>query len=136
MPVVVDSSFLIAFHGKRDAHHEAAVEGMIRLDREEWGPALLPEYVFLEVVTVLAARADRATARHAGEMMLRSTQLEFVPCSAYFFPALDVFRRPDARKLSFVDAAILAVARDRGAAWIATFDSDFRGLEGVTVVPD
>lgn len=135
MTVVVDSSFLVAFHGARDAHHRAAADGMVRLDRGEWGDALLPEYVFLEVVTVLAARAGRSIARDAGDALLRSTQLEFVPCSGYFLPAFEIFRRPGARALSFADAAILAVARDRGAAWIATFDSDFSGIEGVTVVP-
>jgi len=37
--------------------------------------------------------------------------------------------------LSVTDAAIVTVARRYGSAFVATFDVDFTGLDGVTVVP-
>ncbi len=40
-----------------------------------------------------------------------------------------------AGELSFVDAAILTVARQNRPGFIATFDKDFRGQDGVTVIP-
>jgi predicted nucleic acid-binding protein len=37
--------------------------------------------------------------------------------------------------MSFTDAAIVTVARRRGARFVATFDRDFRKVEGLAVVP-
>jgi len=50
--LILDSSFLIAFHNKNDVHHAAATKVMEDFLRGEYGRALLLEYVFLEVVTV------------------------------------------------------------------------------------
>ena len=43
--IVLDSSFLIAFHNTRDAHHESAAGMMARFLDGEWGRGLLLEYV-------------------------------------------------------------------------------------------
>jgi predicted nucleic acid-binding protein len=133
--ILLDSSFVVAFHNRNDAHHGAASDAFPRVARGEWGPILLLEYVFLEVMTVLAARRDLATATSAGEILLGAREVELVPCSPHFLAAYQVFREQDVSRLSFVDAAIVAVAQDRGASAIATFDRDFRGLPGVEIVP-
>jgi predicted nucleic acid-binding protein len=133
--IVLDSSFLVAFHNTRDVHHEAARSVMERLVRGEWGRALLPEYVFLEVVTVLAARRSLGTAVSAGEALLRAQEVDFVPCSEHFLDAWEVFRAQDPPTLSLADAAIVAIARIAGADRVATFDADFRRRKGLRVVP-
>ncbi len=61
--LLLDSSFLIAYHNTRDVHHAAAARAMPRIVAGEWGRAALLEYVFLEVVTVLLARRGRAVLR-------------------------------------------------------------------------
>ena len=38
-------------------------------------------------------------------------------------------------RLSFVDAAVVAVTRRHAGAVVASFDADFVGLDGVRVVP-
>lgn len=108
---------------------------MGRLLEGEWGEALLPEYVFLEVATVLARRRSLGTAVAVCETLLQAREVEFVPCSGIFLDAFSVFRVQQSRGLSFADAAIVAVARRRNAAFIATFDLGFVGLEALTVVP-
>ncbi len=133
--IVLDSSFLVAFHNSRDLHHEAAAAAMSRLVAGEWGAALLPEYVFLEVVTVIAARRDPPAAIAVGATLLRAREVELVPCSAHFPATVDTFQRVAALGLSFVDAAIVTVARSRGAQRIATFDRDFAKIDGMTLVP-
>jgi hypothetical protein len=133
--IVLDSSFLIAFHNSRDVHHAQAALAMDRLLDGEWGRGLLPEYVFLEVVTVLAARVGLRVAVEVGDAMLQAPELEFIPCSDVFLDAFSIFRRHTDRTLSFADAAVVAVARRGGAHHVATFDSDFQGLEDLTVVP-
>lgn len=133
--IVLDSSFLIAFHNAGDVHHDAARAAMSDLVEGRWGPALLPEYVFLEVTTVLAARKDLSTAVDVGETLLAAEEVRFAPCSDVFLDAFEVFRsQPDAG-LSFADAAVVALARRYGATRVATFDRDFRGLDGIDVVP-
>jgi predicted nucleic acid-binding protein len=133
--IVLDSSFLVAYHNRRDVHHEVAAEAMRRLVTGEWGRALLLEYVFLEVVTVLLARRGLSSASEAATTLLEAHEVEFVPCSELFLASLETFRRQPRALLSFTDAAIVTVARTRGDGRIATFDADFGELDGIAVVP-
>ena len=132
--IVLDSSFLIAYHNIGDVHHAAAARAMVRLAGGEWGDAVLIEYVFLEVVTVLRARRGKAVATELAGQLLQSREVEFMPCSELFLDALATFRREDA-PLSFADAAIATVARRDKHGYVATFDRDFRNVRGVTVIP-
>lgn len=133
--IVLDSSFLIAYHNTRDVHHAAAARTMVHLVGGEWGQALLLEYVFLEVVTVLRSRTDLKVATKVGTALLQAREIEFVPCSDIFLEAFSEFRHQGTGELSFVDAAILAVARRNRPGFVATFDDDFRGQVGVKVIP-
>lgn len=132
--IVLDSSFLIAYHNTGDVHHAAAARTMVQLAGGEWGEAILLEYVFLEVVTVLRARLGKGVATEVAEQLLQSREVEFMPCSELFLQTLATFRR-EAAPLSFTDAAIATVARRDKRGFVATFDKDFRNLPGVTVIP-
>lgn len=70
-----------------------------------------------------------------GEALLRSREVRFVPCSDIFLRAFETFRDERQAELSFVDAAIVAVARRHGPAHVATFDTRFARVDGVTMVP-
>lgn len=133
--IVLDTSFLVAFLNSDDALHEAAVEAMAALRAGKWGDALLPEYVFLETVTVLSSRAGLAFAQEEGAQLLRAKEAEVVPCSPYFAEAFEIFRSQRKARLSFVDAALIAIAKHRGAGQILTFDRDFRKVDGIAVEP-
>lgn len=133
--VVLDSSLLIAYHNRRDVHHRAAARAVERLAAGEWGRAFLLEYVFVEVATVLLVRRGLDTASRVASALLHARELEFVPCSDLFLESLETFRAQARGTLSFTDAAILTVARSQAGARVATFDADFRGLEGISVVP-
>ena len=133
--IVLDTSFLVAYHNEQDGHHVRALEVMEGVTSGRWGAALLPEYVFLELTTVLARRRDLAAAVSAGECLLAAEELEFVPCSKLFLDAFDVFRGFPGSNPSFTDAAIVAIAQERKVDRVATFDRDFLRVEGLTVVP-
>jgi predicted nucleic acid-binding protein len=133
--IVLDSSFLVAYHNRRDVHHGAAAATMERLLAGDWGEALLHEYVFLEVVTVLLARRGLDVAVRVAETLLQAREVEFVPSSDMFLNVLETFRAQRQGQLSFADAAIITVARHRDAQFVATFDRDFQQVEGVSVVP-
>jgi predicted nucleic acid-binding protein len=133
--VVLDSSFLVGYHNRRDVHHAAAAQAMERLVAGEWGRALLLEYVFVEVATVLLARLGLETASSVATALIESREIDFVPCSDIFLESLEAFRRQQSGVLSFTDAAIVAVAAKQPEALVATFDTDFGQVEGITVVP-
>lgn len=133
--IVLDSSFLVAYHNRRDVHHGAAAATMERLVAGEWGPALLPEYVFLEVVTVLRARRGLDAAVRVATILLHAGDVEFVTSSDMFLDVMETFRGQRHGHWSFADAAIVTVARRRAARFVATFDRDFRQVEGLAVVP-
>ena len=132
--ILLDSSFLIAYHNTRDVHHAEAARAMVHLVAGEWGQALLLEYVFLEVVTVLRARRGASVATEVAEQLLNAHEVEFVPCSDFFLETLHTFRQEPAG-LSFTDAAIVTVARRERKGYVATLDSDFQNLAGITAVP-
>jgi predicted nucleic acid-binding protein len=132
--IVLDSSFLIAYYNTRDVHHPAAARTMVQILGERWGRALLLEYVFLETVTVLRARRDAGVAAAVGRTLLSATEVDFVPCSGVFNDAFEIFQKLRQHDLSFVDAAIVAVATRNAPGFVATFDNDFTGIRGVKVV--
>ena len=49
---------------------------------------------------------------------------------------MEMFREQKSGKLSFTDAAIIGVARARSGGLVASFDADFREVDGIAVVPD
>ncbi len=133
--LILDSSLLIAYHNRNDVHHAAASQIMGDLVNGEYEGALLLEYVFLEVVTVLLARRGLAAATSVADKLLAAREVEFVPCSDLFNDALETFRAQKRTTLSFTDAALVAVARQRKGSSIATFDKDFRRIEGIHLIP-
>jgi predicted nucleic acid-binding protein len=136
--IILDTSFLVAYHNERDVHHIAARGIMSRFLAGEWGDGWLLEYVYLEVVTVLQIRVDLPTAVRVGEQLLGARDLEFHACSPMFLATLDSFKHQPSgsgpKGLSFVDAAIVTAARWNPPGYVATFDAALGGSDGVTVV--
>lgn len=133
--IVLDSSFLIAFHNEQDAHHAAACQLMDRFLDNQWGRGLLLEYVFLEIVTVLLLRRDLSTATRVGNTLMSAKELEFVPCSDLFSETCETFSRQPGTRLSFTDTAIVSVARHQAQGQVLSFDKEFRKVAGLQVFP-
>jgi predicted nucleic acid-binding protein len=133
--IVLDSSFLVAFHNSRDAHHHAAAAAMADFLDGTWGRGLLLEYVFLEVVTVLMARRGPRVASEVADVLLGARELDFLPCSELFVDAVETFQRQKRTRLSFVDATIVNVARNQTEGLVATFDRELANLRGIQAIP-
>jgi predicted nucleic acid-binding protein len=134
--IVLDSSFLIAFHNRKDVHHEKAAHLINEILNGDYGQALLPEYVVLEVATVLLLRRGLAVSTSVITRLLEAREIEFVPCSEHFLESLQTFRNQPGDRLSFVDSAIATIARRHPPGHIATFDKDFRDIEDLSPLPD
>jgi predicted nucleic acid-binding protein len=133
--IVLDSSLLIAYYSVKDVHHVRASSFMERFHAGEFGRGLLLEYVFLEVVTVLAAKVGSVTAHESGRLLLEAAEFDFVPCSDFFMDTWNQFRAQRETALSFVDAAIVALARRHGGV-VASFDMELRIAPGIQAFPD
>ncbi|MCL4852058.1 MAG: PIN domain-containing protein [Bryobacteraceae bacterium] len=131
--IVLDSSFLIGFYNERDAHHGPASALMERFLSGEWGRGLLLEYVFLEVATVLVARRNLEVASRVGRLLLEAEELEFVPCSDLFSETFEAFAGQGDTRLSFADAAIAHVAKQRTGGLVLTFDDELRKADALRV---
>jgi predicted nucleic acid-binding protein len=133
--IILDTSLLVAFHNSRDVQHAAAKPVMDEVIAGKWGQALLLEYVFLELVTVLLARRDLTVAASVGSALLQAREVDFVPCSELFLDTLETFRHQKNTGLSFTDAAIVTAGHKFNAGTVATFDREFDKIAGITVVP-
>lgn len=133
--ILLDTSFIVGFHNSRDVHHQAAKAPMDDIIAGKWGQALLLEYVFLEVATVLLARRGLSVASSVGSVLLQAREVDFVPCSEIFLDTLETFLHQSQTALSFADAAIVTAARRFKAETVATFDREFDKIKGIKVVP-
>jgi predicted nucleic acid-binding protein len=59
-----------------------------------------------------------------------------VPCSAFFSDAFETFTHQEGNRLSFADAAIAYVARERAGGLVLTFDKEFDRFPGVQVAAE
>jgi predicted nucleic acid-binding protein len=134
--IILDSSFLIAFHNENDIHHRSAAKLMPQLIVGNFGQLLMPEYVYLEVVTVVALKRDFPTAIKVGSALLNAKEIQFVPCSHFFQDAWRYFQsQGTGAVLSFIDAALVALAKQRGVRHLATFDKGFQKVPEFSIQP-
>lgn len=133
--ILLDTSFIVAFHNSRDVHHAAAKPVMSDILSGKWGQALLLEYIFLEVATVLLVRRGLPVASSVASVLLQAREIDFIPCSEIFLDTLETFRNQRETKLSFADAAIVTAASSFNAETVATFDGEFEKINRLTVVP-
>lgn len=66
----------------------------------------------------------------------RTDGFRFVPCSDYFVDAFENFQSQENFQFSFTDAAIVTIAAQEGAEYVATFDEAFRKLNEIQAVPE
>jgi predicted nucleic acid-binding protein len=66
-------------------------------------------------------------------LLLDATELDCVPCSHLFSNASDLFWHQANTRLSFTDAAVAHVARQRAEGLVLTFDEEFTKVPGIRV---
>lgn len=111
---VADTSALVAFVSKEDAHHSKAVKAFREPD-----PVLLPQEILTETVDFLDGRFGFKTARDAAYDILNLRNIRIAP-PIHVAAALGHFERNQG-KLSFADCVVVETARS-WAAPALTFD--------------
>lgn len=112
--MIADTSLLVAVANERDVHHEHALRRFE--STETWH---VHEYVFVETVTVVAARCVRDAAVTFGRFLLEDDRFRWRPAAGGLEGAWRVFQDEDG--LSLTDAALVAWSRESGMD-VATYD--------------
>ena len=132
----LDSNVIIAYKNKDDSNHARASDIFIDIRNGKYGTLIISEFVFHEVVTILALRHNLRSAVETGEILLNSKEVEIVKASDIFQQTWEIFKNQTktGTKLSFVDASNLACLRFLGFKQIATFDKDFRKYKDIKII--
>ncbi|MFQ6129115.1 MAG: type II toxin-antitoxin system VapC family toxin [Thermoplasmata archaeon] len=131
----LDTSTVVAYRNMEDVHHTEAKEIFDSLAEGEFGQGLISEYILLETVTVLKRKGNAKIAIETGETLLTAREIRMVPSGEFFDESWKEFKRREKTGMSFVDASNLVVMRRYGIHRIATFDGEFKKVEGIEVLP-
>lgn len=136
MTVFLDTSFLQAFYHSADKNHEKAAATASQIKNLEFGAQIISDYVFDELVTIFLARSNNAEkAIEIGETILGS-DIEFMRLNSETFSnAWNLFKKR--KNISFTDCTIIALMKEHGIKYLATFDSGFKQFSGeIKILPE
>jgi len=113
-----DTNVWVAYFNRDDSLHAKAAK--LFAEHEQRTRIALPEYVALEVATVLAVRRGKAEADHFLDYALDNEQIEILFSSpSTFQAAVRAFQKQPSKALSFVDAALIVLGKEHT---VITFD--------------
>lgn len=117
---ILDSNVWIAFFHENDSQHEKAekiIKGLGTL-------IVVPEYVVVEVSSILLFNADKKTSDIFLDNMSDNKNIEILLSNESFFNnVIEKFRNSENKKLSFIDTALLCLSESYD---IITFDKDLK----------
>ena len=124
--ILIDTNVLIAFYNSDDSLNKRAVELMRRIDAGEFGTAFVSDYVFDESMNVCSARTNRKAAVELGVVLQESFHIMRVTESV-FRAAWWLFK--GTKNLSFTDCTNIALVKELGVEYLATFDKEFKKVK-------
>jgi len=132
--IFLDSSFIIALKVEEDQHHERALEISKDIGNGKYGDSFISDYIFDESITVIFSRAKNLMqAIRAGDEMFSSFQFLKMEDNC-FKNAWKIFKSQKSPAFSFTDCTILAMMENKNISNLATFDKDFKKIEGINVL--
>lgn len=130
-PALIDTSAVYALTVKADRHHAEALKFAQQwLSRQN--TFVLPEWVFVEAMTLLKSRFGAALAVRVGQDLRRG--------AAYHWMSLGreaeretwaIFQKYTDKAWSYTDCALLALARRLNARDVFAFDEHFTQMPGL-----
>lgn len=128
--IFLDSNFFIALFNPTDTLYQKALKVSQKIKKET--PQLyISNFIFLEVVTVLAQRVSRKAAILLGDHLLKDKQVEIIHVDQNLNETTwELFKKIRRKNISFVDCSILMIMKAEGIEKLLTFDrEDFAGLK-------
>lgn len=133
--VLVDTSAIYAFVTRDDPHHQSAL-AFTRNWLAKGGRFALLDLVFGETLTLLKVRHGTQLAIRVGAELRRNPVYLWTPLGEEGErDTWAVFCQYQDKAWSFVDCALLAVARREGMAQVFGFDRHLTQMPGLTRLP-
>lgn len=128
--IFVDSNYLVAFFNVKDTLHQRAVILAKKLESDKI-TIIISNFIFLEVVTVLAQRVGKETASRVGQYLFENPKIKMFHIDIILQnDTWRIFQHIRDKNISFVDCSILALMQAEHINDLLTFDEDdFRKLK-------
>jgi predicted nucleic acid-binding protein len=118
--IILDSNVWIAFFHERDSQHKRAE----KIVKEISFPIVAPEYVIIEVSSILRFKAGKKISNDFLENIFDNENIEILLSNELFFSnTADNFKNSKNKSLSFVDTALLYLSK---SYQVITFDKDLQ----------
>lgn len=130
MQFFIDSGVWIAAFNKKDKHHTAAGKIIHHLLDEQIDKVYISDYVFDEVTTYIKKKISPESSILVAEAMLDSHRIEIIFMNEKIFNAsYHIFKMYD--RLSFTDASIVVMMKNRKIKQLYSFDSGFDSVKEI-----
>ena len=132
MAMLIDASVFCAYANLKDVHHSHSKQIIEDVVSGKYGDAVITDYIFDEIVTVVARKVHKEKAIQIGKFLLSSEVILTRVNTLVFEKAWEVFN--GAANLSFTDCTCVAFMQLFEVKKIATFDKEFWKMGGVEIV--
>ncbi len=134
--VFLDTSFLVAYHNKKDQNHLTATICYNNLKRSISNLRFVTtDYIFDELATLLLVRLDKERAIKICSEIIDDPLIRlFMVSEKYFKQAWDVYKSMLDKDWSFTDCSSYVVMQELGIDKAASFDHHFKQF-GFTILP-
>lgn len=127
---LVDTGVVYSAFYRRDQHHETGLAVVRDADAGALPQLVVLDFVLAETMNALTRQLAPDESREALSMLEASAGFDVVRTSASVWArGRTLYRRLD--RLSFVDALLVAFARERGRPYLYSFDTGFDGVDGL-----
>ncbi|NCF75149.1 MAG: PIN domain-containing protein [Xanthomonadaceae bacterium] len=116
--IILDSNVWISYLDQNDNQHKKAQKIMDEIDCN----IIVPEYVIIEVCTVLLRKTNKKIANGFIEIAFDNQNTEVLFCDEYFFNLfVNNFKNIQNKNLSFIDTTLLYLSKNYQ---VITFDKN------------
>lgn len=131
--IFVDSNVFIALYNPTDSLHAEALNLGVIFDQQQLS-LVISDYIFLEVVTVLAQRRGKIVANQVGDMLLSHPMIHSIHIDEMTrLETWRLFQKLSNKDTSFVDCSIAVIMGNEGIHDLLTFDKkDFKSLQKIS----
>jgi predicted nucleic acid-binding protein len=132
--ILLDTSVIVAYYNKSDKHHERARRIIEEIANNKYGDIFINEQIFSECATIFMIKlGDIKKACFLLDSILEATYL-IHSNDEMFNKTFEIFKKQRSSRLSFADCSLIASAKENGISSIASFDEDFKKIEGLEVI--
>ena len=131
--IFLDSSFIISREIENDQNHKEAVDLAERINQGIYGEPVISEYIFNEIATLFFIKLKSLEKTIERCEIIKNIKM-FRISERIFDDAWNIFKEQKNTKLSFTDCTTIAAMSSEGVKNIATFDKDFKKIDGINVI--